>query len=346
MAEKIKVALLTEPDGPHIDIYIDCLAASAGVAEIAVADSSGAIFDRVKTKTAGRLPAPREYRDYQALLREQKPDLVVAAYSADHAPAVIEASLNAGAHVLAEKPACVRASDFERLSKLATAKNRHLMLAFSTRMNPFVRKAHELVKSGALGKLYGASLFFVADQTRLKRPEYHKSWYASKDRAGGGHLIWLGIHYLDLLQHVTGQKVARVGGFAANVGGQPIRVEDSASVVMEMSGGMVATLQSGYYLDRNYQSQIRIWGSEGWINADLVSGEPMQWHLNGKAGVEELPSNPTDVTASYPRFIQAAVDAARGASPAPVTGEECLSTLKAVFGLYAAAETGATQTIS
>jgi predicted dehydrogenase len=346
MPEKINVALITEPQGPHIDIYIECLAGSAGVGEVSVADPSGAIFERVKSKLAGKSGTVHEYRDPQALLRERKPDLVIAAFSADHAPPIIEASLNAGAHVLAEKPGCVRAADFERLTKLAESKSRHLMLTFSTRMNPFVQKAHELVHNGALGKLYGASLYFIADQTRLRKPEYQKSWFASKERAGGGHLIWLGIHYVDLLQHITGQKVARVGGFAANVGGQPMRVEDSASVVMELDRGMVATLQSGYYLDRNYQSQIRIWGAEGWLSADLVAGTPLEWHLNSKPGVEQMPANPDAVTASYPKFIQAAVDAARGAGPAPVTGAECLATLKAVFGLYKAAETGVTQQIS
>src|SRR3954470_21737432 len=102
MPERIKVALLTESEGPHLEIYIDCLASLPGVSEISVADSSGSVFERVRSKLSARFPEVPLYRDTPALLRERRPDLAVVAYSADHAPKVIEAALNSGAHVLAE----------------------------------------------------------------------------------------------------------------------------------------------------------------------------------------------------------------------------------------------------
>jgi predicted dehydrogenase len=346
MPQHSKVALLTESDGPHLDIYIDCLAAAPGVSEVSVADSSGSVFERVRSKLSRKFRDVPTYRDTQALLRERAPDLAIIAYSADHAPKVVESALDSGAHVLAEKPSCVRAAEFARLNTRALEKKRHLMLAFATRMNPLVIKGRELVQQGALGKLYGASLFFIADQARLRSPKYHGSWYASKERAGGGHLIWLGIHYVDAAQFITGQNVARVGGFAENVGGQPIQVEDSASVVMEFDGGMLATLQSGYYLDRNYHSLIRIWGAEGWLSMDLISGAPMEWHLNRAAGIEKMAPPAGGSGESYSKFVQAAIDAARGAAPPPVTGTECLKALEAVFALYQASSTGRTQRIA
>ncbi len=199
---------------------------------------------------------------------------------------------------------------------------------------------------GALGKLYGASLYFIADQTRLHSPQYQSSWYASKERAGGGNLIWLGIHYVDALQFISGQTVSRVSGFAANVGGTPLQVEDSAAVVMEFNGGMVGTLTSGYYLDRGYQGQIRIWGSAGWIHADLISGASLEWRLYGSNRTEKLAAPPDAANGLYARFIQAAVDAARGAAAPPVTGTECVSALHAVFALYDAASSGRTQRLA
>jgi len=345
MTGRIKAALLTEPEGPHIDIYLDSLASADGIEEVSIADPEGRVFDRARSKMAGRFSGNLAYRDAQVLLRERRPNLVVIAYSADRAPKIIEAALDSGAHVLAEKPACVRAADFERLNARALERKRHLMLAFATRVNPLVRKARALVHEGALGKLYGASLYFIADQTRLRASQYHQSWYASKERAGGGHLIWLGIHYVDLAQFITGQTVARVCGFAENVGGQPIDVEDSASVALEFSGGMLATLQSGYYLDHGYHSQIRIWGSNGWLRTDLVSGSPLEWHLNRASGIEKMASAQGKDN-SYRSFVQAAVDAARGISPPPVTGTECLKALEAVFALYQASAAGRVQNIA
>eukprot|EP01051_Picozoa_sp_SAG22_P001768 SAG22_NODE_73_length_22318_cov_47.105315_15_plen_67_part_00 len=52
----------------------------------------------------------------------------------------------------------------------------------------------------------------VADQTRLGREGYGDRWEASKARAGGGHLVWLGIHWLDLAQYMTGTSITQVGG--------------------------------------------------------------------------------------------------------------------------------------
>ncbi len=343
MQEKLKVALLTESGGPHLDIYIDCIAAAAGVSEVSVADRGGDAVERARAKIASRFGSVRSYRDVQDLLRERRPDLVIAAFSADHAPPVIAAALESGAHVVAEKPSCVRTADFERLNELAAKKQRHLMLAFATRMNPLVRKARQLVADGAIGRLYGASLCFIADQTRLHSPQYQSSWYASKERAGGGNLIWLGIHYVDALQFISGRNVSRVCGFAANTGGTPIPVEDSAAMVMEFEGGMVGTLQTGYYLDRGYQSQIRIWGSDGWIYADLISGAPLEWRLYRTDGEKKLAPPPGMTDTLYPQFIQAAIDAARGAAAPPVTGTECEKALRVVFALYEAASRGRAQ---
>jgi len=71
----------------------------------------------------------------------------------------------------------------------AESSHRHLMLAFTSRLNPTIRKAAEVVHSGALGKLYGAAMVYISDQTRLKSPEYQRSWFASKQKAGGGDLV-------------------------------------------------------------------------------------------------------------------------------------------------------------
>src|SRR5262249_19639483 len=148
-------------------------------------------------------------------------------------------------HVFAEKPACVRAADFEKLAQKAERKHRHLMLALANRSHSPVKKAREIVREGKLGKVYGVEAHIIADQTRLKREDYRKSWVCSKARAGGGHLIWLGIHWLDLVHHITGLKVSQVAGFAGVVGGQPIDVEDSAAASLRFENGSFGTMTSG-----------------------------------------------------------------------------------------------------
>ena len=134
------------------------------------------------------------------------------------------------------------------------------MLAMHTRMSQAIQKARELIRRGYLGRPYSATMDWIADQTRLTRPEFHGLWVASKAKAGGGKLIYHGIHYLDVLQYLTGDRIDRVAALCENVGGQPIDVEDAAVVTFRMRGGWVGTLNAGYYLDRAKQNQIRSLG--------------------------------------------------------------------------------------
>ena len=87
-----------------------------------------------------------------------------------------------------------------------------------------------------------------------------KSWFASRAQAGGGFLIWLGIHWLDLVPFISGDRIRQVCGFARNVGGQPIEVEDAAVLALQFDKGMVGTMHSGYYLDRGDHNHCKIWG--------------------------------------------------------------------------------------
>src|SRR5439155_23121506 len=150
-----------------------------------------------------------------------------------NSPVPIQAALESNCHILTEKPGCVRLEDFERLAKTATARKRHLMLALCNRNSPVARKAKELIDTGKIGKLFGATIYLIADQTRLTRPEYHRLWRAIKAKAGGGILIWLGIHYLDLTEYICGARVREVCGFYGNVGGQPIDTEDTAALALK-----------------------------------------------------------------------------------------------------------------
>src|SRR5260221_1590735 len=122
---------------------------------------------------------------------------------------------------------------------------------------PASASPRRIVQSGEIGKLYGVDLQIVADQTRLANPAYHKTWVAQKARAGGGHLIWLGIHWLDLAMYVSGSRIRDVAALTANVGGQPIDTEDSAVVALRFDNRILWALTSGYYLDRGYHSLLK-----------------------------------------------------------------------------------------
>lgn len=347
MAEQFKVGVITEPTGAHLELYMSSLADCEGVEQVAIADSTGQTFDKAKQILGQRFPNLRTFRNSQEMIREVSPQMALITLEAYHSPQSITMALEAGCHVLAEKPACVRAEDFQQLVEIADAKQRHLMLALANRIAPPVKKAQELVQSGFLGKLYGADLHLVADQTRLTKPDYQHSWFSFREKAGGGFLIWLGIHWLDLVQLITADRIQQVCGFARNVGGQPIPVEDAAVLALSFEKGMVGTLNCGYYLDRGYQSHLMIWGSLGWLRLHLVEGTPLEWYSTREAAPQGIQSLAYDPSArGYLPFVQASIDCVRGKERPPITGAEALHVLKVIWALYRAADTGRTQTVS
>lgn len=341
MPNKIKVGVITQARGPHIDLYFASLAQTEEVEAVALADPTGQTAELAKKALGDRLK--ETYKDPAEMLSKFQPQMALVTMEADLAPPAIKAALDAGCHVLTEKPACVRADDFARLVTLAQMKHRHLMLALANRLHAPVQEARRLFQAGSFGKVYGVQLHLIADQTRLKNPEYPQRWYALKSRAGGGHLIWLGIHWLDLLSYITGLKYQAVAGFAGVVGGQPVEVEDSAAVALRFDNGSFGTMTSGYYLDKGYHSFIQIWGENGWLRLQAIEDTPMEWYLNkdGKAQKFEYPKG----NRGYPPFVRAAVRASAELDPAPITGEEGLHVLRTIYAFYEAARSGKAQKV-
>lgn len=344
MPKSIKVGIITTPDGAHRAAYYESLAKAPEAEAVALASPSDSDAAAAKKILGDKLK--ETFKDSGEMLKQFQPQMALISLEAALAPPVIDAALDAGCHVLSEKPACVRAADFEKLVRKAQQKHRHLMLALANRPHPPVQEARRLVQGGKLGKIYGMELHIIADQTRLKSEKYHKQWVASRARAGGGHLIWLGIHWLDLGLHITGLKVQQVAGFAGVVGGQPIDVEDSAAVAFKLDNGSFGTMTSGYYLDKGYHSHIKIWGEHGWLHLAAIEDDPLLWYSTKDVKDPKVQRfEYAKGERGYPPFVRQAVRASAGLEPAPITGEECLHVLQTIFAFYQAAQAGRTVTV-
>jgi predicted dehydrogenase len=342
MAERTHVAVLTQAGAAHLDAYFAALAATDEVERVSLADASGASVAAARRALGDKLG--EVYQQHDELLKRERPGMALVSMEAASSPPVIEAALEAGCHVYAEKPACVAAADFRRLVAKADSKHRLLMLALANRIIAPVRQARELVRDGSIGKIYAVEMHLVADQTRLRNPNYSKTWFAKRDRAGGGFLIWLGIHWLDLAMHITGAEVRDVAALAANVGGQPIEVEDAAAVAMQFENDALGTLTAGYYLDRGYHSHLKIWGSQGWLHLEHLKDIPLVWQSYGGSQSGEVQQfRPENAPTGYTPYVRAAVRAALELDEPPITNQESLRAIETVFACYKSAETGQRQ---
>jgi predicted dehydrogenase len=341
MPDKIKVGLLTHAGGAHVGAYLTALAAIDECEAVVVADPDG----RFKADAQQALGSKMKgfYTSFREMLAAEHPTMALVTMEARLAPPVIDLALDANCHVFAEKPACVEIRDFQLLLRKADSKHRHLMLALANRTNPEIQAARELVSSDQIGRIFGVDMHIIADQTRLTNASYHEQWFADKERAGGGHLIWLGIHWLDLAMHITGSDIATVAGFTTNIGGQPINVEDSATAALKFENGALGTMTSGYYLDKSYHTHLRVWGSKGWLKVDTIGPTALEWYSNvgENAGMVQQFEGEREPR-GYTPFVREAVRACAGLAEPPISNNHSLRALKTVHAIYEAADRGRT----
>src|SRR5262245_3157990 len=172
----ISTVVLTNSGAAHLDGYFSGLAATDQVDAVVVGDPSGDSETAAVKLLGGKLK--RFERDHTKAISGHNPTMALVTMEAVQAPPVIRLALDANCHVLAEKPSCVRADDFASLVRLAEMKHRHLMLALANRLLGTVQRARKLIRDGEIGSIYGCELHLIADQTRLKSPSYHQSWFA------------------------------------------------------------------------------------------------------------------------------------------------------------------------
>lgn len=338
------VAVITNQEGAHLSAYFPALAQSAETGTVLLADPSGKAATEARKALGSKLGGV--YSSAAELFAKHQCQLTLVSLEPGLAPAAIDAALDAGSHVLAEKPACLDIADFTRLCEKANRKKLHLMLALANRLNPDTLFALDLMRQNKIGKVYGIEIHLLADQTRLTKPAYRDSWYAKKSRGGGGHLIWLGLHWLDLAMLLTGSDVTEVAGFTANAGGQPLDVEDSAVLSLRFANGSLGTMTSGYYLDKGYHSHIKIWGANGWLESDLHGGAvPFRYYTTTDPKPEVKTYTAPAVPAGYTPFVAACVRAALGLEAPPVNTNDSLRILATVFTAYRAAESGKVQRV-
>ena len=110
---------------------------------------------------------------------------------------------------------------------------------------------------------------------------------------------------------------------------------------------MLGTINSGYYLNAGYHTQIRIWGSKGWMNLDSFGTPKMAWYENAGPTAKQVQTfeGPTDPR-GYSPFVAQVISAVAGDTAPPVTTQESLNALRTVFGIYEAAETGTAKKIA
>ena len=155
-----------------------------------------------------------------------------------HAEIGIQA-IQAGLHLLSEKPLDARLSRARQLVDAANASDRVFAIMFNQRTNPLFRRAREIVRSGELGHLK-RSIWIITNWYRSQRYYDSGAWRATWAGEGGGVLLNQAPHNLDLWQWICGMPKSLVG-FCDIAKYHDIEVEDDATIYARYANGAVGT---------------------------------------------------------------------------------------------------------
>ena len=239
----------------------------SGVAEIAaVADNVSGVLDDVRAAA----PAVALHGSLDALLEMPLDGLVIATPSALHADQAI-AALERGVAVFCQKPLARTGPETRRVVDAARAADRLLGVDFSYRHTDAMVRVRETIGAGVIGEVYAANLLFH----NAYGPD--KTWFYDKARSGGGCIMDLGIHLIDLVLWTLGNP--RVVDVSSRLlaGGKPMRpggVEDFAAVQLTLDTGAVVQLGCSWRLPAGYDAVIEasFYGTRGGVALHNVNG--------------------------------------------------------------------------
>ncbi len=178
------------------------------------------------------------YDDYQTMIADAKPDIVVIIVPHPfHAPMTIHA-LNAGCHVLVEKPLAVHVAEADEMIAAAQKAGKLLAVNFQQRLRPEIMAAKQLVDSGQLGKIQHADIKIT--WTRTAKYYTVVDWRGTWKGEGGGVLMNQAPHELDLLCHLLGMP-ARVAAWTRTIA-HTIETEDTVQAMLEWEDGALGSV--------------------------------------------------------------------------------------------------------
>ncbi|RHA38298.1 Gfo/Idh/MocA family protein [Cellulomonas rhizosphaerae] len=226
--------------------------------------------------------------DWKALVGRDDVDLVDVCTPGDTHAEIAIAALEAGKHVLCEKPLANSVAEAEAMAAAAALAPGVAMVGFTYRRVPAIQLARSLVADGRLGTVRHVRAQYLQDW--IADPAAPLSWRLDKQKAGSGALGDIGAHIVDLAQFITGEQVTGVsavletfvrerpvadsssGLSASSSSGRtgPVTVDDAAIFLGRMSGGGLATFEATRFAyGRKNAIRLEINGSAGSLAFDF-----------------------------------------------------------------------------
>lgn len=337
---------------PHAIAHLKTLIQSEWVEKILLFDESLDVLQKVQatytTKIAG------VYTDLDDMLSATDIDFGIACFRNDVNADLCVQLLQAGKHVISEKPIGNTVASVEAAVKAAKDANLILGVMYQNRYHPTTQEAKKLIQKGVIGNVVTCEARMVTSQVKFRNP---KHWLFNKAQSGGGILSWLGCHYIDLVAYILGQDIVQVSGMVDTLSGEDIDVEDVASLTFRFANGVLGSMQAGYqlaisgagYMGPTYDTYMGFRGQLGRVFWEPTKSPP-DLHLESVAdGWKMAPQRSFSYVlpqvdayggAHGLAFINDFIKAMQGEGAPPSTGEDALKVARIIEGVYASSASG------
>ncbi|HET7577675.1 MAG TPA: Gfo/Idh/MocA family oxidoreductase [Bacillales bacterium] len=342
MTKKLKVGLIGAGGiarGVHVPSYLKC----EDRAEIvAVAD----VVKETAEKLAADFEIPHVFGDYKEMLKEVELDAVsICTPNKFHSGAAI-AALEAGCHVLCEKPPAMTVEETERMTEAAKKSGKFLTYGFHYRHVPEVETLKRFIDGGELGEIYAANV-------RAVRRRGIPGWgvFTNKELQGGGPLIDIGVHMLDTALYlmdypepdtvfgVTYQKLGKKPGVGlmGDWDWKNFSIEDMARGMITFKNGASILLETAFAANvkEHEKMNVSLMGDQG--GADVF---PLNIYQEKHDTLVDLTPSYLPKKGYHELEIERFVDACLGGAEPISTAEQGVVIQKIIEGLYRSAESG------
>ncbi|MDP7252396.1 MAG: Gfo/Idh/MocA family oxidoreductase [Planctomycetota bacterium] len=297
---------------------------------------------------AEEMGVKKTYSSAEDLAADRKVDAVsVALPNFLHAPISIM-MLEAGKHVMCEKPMATTVEEAEAMQAAARKSGRKFMMHFNTRFTPASLYIKSLVKKGLVGDVYHARTIW---HRRQGIPGVG-GWFTIKEKSGGGPLIDIGVHRIDLalwlMGHprpvaVSGATFAKFGPKLPGDAGKVFSVEDFASGYVRFDNGATLSIETSWasFCERREDMSTIIFGDKGGAeHGNLGEGYEMGVKLihtvKGQQKVEIFKTMPPPKENAQSHFVHCIQ---KNRTPM-ASAKHGVFVQKILNGLYESAETG------
>ncbi|HOJ10219.1 MAG TPA: Gfo/Idh/MocA family oxidoreductase, partial [Clostridiales bacterium] len=275
--DKIKVGIIGT--GSISSVHINGYKALDNVELYAACD----IDEEKVKKCAEKNNIKHVFTDYNEMLKLKELDAVsVCTWNSEHASAAI-AALKAGKHVLCEKPMAMNTKQALEMEKAAKEAGKLLMIGFVRRYGNDCKVLKDFIDNGMMGDIY------YSKATYLRRAGYPGGWFGDSKRSGGGPLIDLGVHVIDLVRYLMGlpkavavtgvtfdklgsrTNIKKRGGYTSSdkSGANIFDVEDLAVAIIKFDNGAALTVETSFSLNTKTNSgNIELFGTKAGAKLD------------------------------------------------------------------------------